>query len=404
MTDTPETTEALKNPQETQVGIDQISFATSKSYLDLAVLAERNGIDVAKYHYGLGQELMSVPAHHEDIVTLAASAAQRVIGEGKRNKITTVLFATETGIDQSKAAGVYVHRLLGLREDCRVVELKQACYSGTAALQMACALVARRPKEAVLVITSDIARYELDTPAEATQGCGAVAMLITADPRVAVIHPEVGNYTEDVMDFWRPNYSKTALVDGKFSTEMYMKALVNAWNYYQKNSGMAFGELDYFCYHLPFSRMGVKAHRKLCEHVQAGLSNAEADAQLAASLEYNRVIGNSYTASLYLSLASLLDHGKDLAGKNVAMLSYGSGCVAEFFAGTIVNGYQQHLHSETHERLLFERDALTYEQYVNYWNYPDPTDGEEVVIDSALKHTGPKLTAIRDHKREYSAN
>lgn len=397
-------TQLQTNPQINTVGIDQISFATSKSYLDLAVLAERNGIDVAKYHYGLGQELMAVPAHHEDIVTLATDAASRVIGEGKRNKISTLIFATETGIDQSKAAGVYVHRLLGLREDCRVVEMKQACYSATAALQMACALVARHPKEAVLVIASDVARYELDTPAEATQGCGAVAMLITAEPRIAVVHPEVGNYTEDVMDFWRPNHSKTALVDGKFSTEMYMKALVNAWNYYQKNAGMAFSELDHFCYHLPFSRMGVKAHRKLCEHVQSGLSREQSDAQLAASLEYNRVIGNSYTASLYLSFASLLDHGKDLAGDNVAMLSYGSGCVAEFFAATIVDGYQQHLHSDIHERSLLERVALSYEEYVEYWNYPDPVDGEEVVIESHRHHKGPVLRSIRDHKREYAIN
>ena len=86
-------------------------------------------------------------------------------------------------------------------------------------------MVARQPEKKVLVIASDVARYDLDTPGEATQGCGAVAMLISANPRLLEIDPEVGNHTEDVMDFWRPNYRATALVDGKYSTKIYLRAL-----------------------------------------------------------------------------------------------------------------------------------------------------------------------------------
>lgn len=144
---------------------------------------------------------MGMAAHDEDIVTMAAEAAYPLVQGDDSAAISSLLFATETGIDQSKAAGIYVHRLLGLSNNCRVVELKQACFSATAALQMACALVARQPEKKVLVIASDIARYELNTPGEATQGCGAVAMLVTANPRLVEIDPEVGNHVEDVMDF-----------------------------------------------------------------------------------------------------------------------------------------------------------------------------------------------------------
>lgn len=198
------------------VGIDEISFYTSSYYLDLRTLAERQGTDPNKYYDGIGQEKMAMAAHDEDIVTLAANAALPIVERVGTDAISAVLFATETGIDQSKAAGVYVHRLLGLTSKCRVVELKHACYSATAALQMACALVARQPEKSVLVIASDVARYDLDSPGEATQGCGAVAMLVRSNPRVLEIDPEAGNHTEDVMDFWRPNYRTTALVDGKY--------------------------------------------------------------------------------------------------------------------------------------------------------------------------------------------
>ena len=65
---------------------------------------------------------------NEDVVTMAASAAKRIIEDTKPDNIDMLLFATESSIDQSKAAGIYVHRLLGLSSRCRVVELKQACY------------------------------------------------------------------------------------------------------------------------------------------------------------------------------------------------------------------------------------------------------------------------------------
>ena len=121
------------------VGIDEISFYTSGQYLDLKTLAEHQGIDSNKYYDGIGQEKMAMAAVDEDVVTLAANAALPIVERVGRDSIAAVLFATETGIDQSKAAGVYVHRLLDLNSNCRVVELKQACYSATAAIQMACA-------------------------------------------------------------------------------------------------------------------------------------------------------------------------------------------------------------------------------------------------------------------------
>lgn len=383
------------------VGIDQISFYTANYYLDLAVLAERAGIAVDKYYHGIGQEKMSMPAHDEDIVTMAANAADTVVNDDNRDSIKTLLFATETGIDQSKSAGIYVHQLLNLSHDCRVVELKQACYSCTAALQMACALVARDPKQSVLVIASDVARYDLDTSAEATQGCGAVAMLVTAQPRLLTVHPEVGNYTEDVMDFWRPNYRKTALVDGKFSTQMYQKATLAAWDNYQANGGMAFEALSHFCYHLPFTRMAQKAHRSLCQHNQNRIAAEAFEQQIGDTLIYNRVIGNSYSAALYISLASLLENcTNDLADKHIGFLSYGSGCVAEFFAATVQPDYQNYLHRQQHQQMLANRTSLSYEDYLDCWHYPDPQAGESVSMKAGT--TGKfKLAGIYDHKRDY---
>lgn len=194
---------------EPPVGIHDLTFSTTTLVLTHDELARHTGANPAKYRHGIGQTSISIPTPDEDIVTMAAGAGAPIIERHGKDRIRTLLFATETGIDQSKAAGIYVHQLLGLNRNVRVVELKQACYGATAALQLACALVRTDPTQQVLVLAGDIARYDLDSPGEATQGAAAAAILIAAHPNIAVINAPSGLYTRDVMDFWRPNYRTT---------------------------------------------------------------------------------------------------------------------------------------------------------------------------------------------------
>lgn len=389
------------------VGIDDISFYTSNFCLDLQELAANNGADAAKYTVGIGQDRMSIPGADEDVVTMAANACLPLLeGMTERGEqidtITSVLFATETGIDQSKAAGVYLHKLLGLSSHCRVVELKHACYSATAALQMAAAMVARKPAEKILVIAADIARYERQSPGEATQGCGAAAMLVTTQPRIIELDPETGVHTEDVMDFWRPNYRSTAIVDGKYSTKVYLRSVRAAWQDFQRQSSLLFKDFDYFCYHLPFSRMAQKAHTHLANGHKHHMTEDDLSEQIDASLIYNRITGNSYTAALYIGFISLLDHVADMVGKRVGFFSYGSGSVGEFFTGKLVAGYEAMLHTQRHQTMLADRQPISYAEYVEMYDFQVPTDGG--THDFPQQTNGRfRLAGISQHKRQYEA-
>ncbi|MBO9475472.1 hydroxymethylglutaryl-CoA synthase [Shimia sp. R10_1] len=380
-----------------KTGIEAMSFYTPHRYISLATLAEQQGIDPEKFSRGIGQDKIALPGQDEDIVTMAAEAARPLIDRYGTDGIDTVMFATETGIDQSKAAGIYVHRLLGLNANCRNVELKQACYSATAALQMACSYVARRPDRKVLVIASDVARYDRDSSGEATQGAGAVAMLVSADPKLLEVGVVSGVFSEDIMDFWRPNHRRTPLFDGKFSTLRYLNAMLEAWRDYEANGGKSYAEFSRFCYHLPFSRMGEKAHRHLAKSAKADL-----DMSLALpGMEYNRVVGNSYTASIYLALISTLENAEeDLSGKSIGLFSYGSGATGEFFDATVVEGYQAHLFKQLHQTILEERMAVSYEDYVELWGAPVAQDGEELIFADEARGRY-RLASINDHKRIY---
>ncbi len=378
-------------------GIERLSFYTSRYYIDLKTLAEARGIDPDKYLVGLGQERMSVAPPDEDVVTLAATSAKQALDGLDPQEIGMMLVATESGIDQSKALGIWVHHLLNLPKSCRVVELKQACYAGCAGLQLGLSYLHSHPHKKVLVIATDIARYGLNSPGEPTQGCAAASFILSTNPKLIAFEKEHGIYTSHVMDFWRPNYSEMAFVDGKYSTKIYLEALEECWKGYKAESNRAFSDHAKFCYHLPFIRMAQKAHERLAKLEEQPLDLSE----VRDSFTYSRLVGNSYTASLFIGLASLLEQGnEDLSNKRIGFFSYGSGCVSEFFSGIVQPGYQSYLKKALHEKLLASRDPLSIEQYEAFFTFHLPEDGS--LFECPKTNTKVfRLKGIQKHERLY---
>ena len=62
-------------------------------------------------------------------------------------------------------------------------------------------------------------------------------MLVSEDPAILRLDNECGIHAEDVMDFWRPNYREEALVDGKYSTRIYLRNAREAWRQYAEITG-----------------------------------------------------------------------------------------------------------------------------------------------------------------------
>jgi hydroxymethylglutaryl-CoA synthase len=384
-------------------GIDRIAFYTPPFYLDLKTLAASRCVSLEKYTEGLGQLNMAVNSPDEDIVTMGAHAAEKVIhsiSPDELNAIDWLIFATESAFDHSKAAGIYIHELLKLPAHTRVIELKQACYSATAGIQLAMPYLMANPTKKVLLIASDIARYGLNTSGESSQGGGAVAMLLSSQPSIVAIEPGSGVHTEDVMDFWRPSYRSEALVEGKHSCDMYLKVLEASFGNYQKNTGRAFQDHQHFIYHIPLPRLAEKAHQKL-----GRVCNIKTQPEdLTQTLAYSRIIGNCYTAALYVGLISLLDHSDTqnhaLAHQRIGFYSYGSGCIGEFFSGVIQPEYGSRLNTRYHQKLLSQRKELSTAQYEEFYQFQTPIDGSAMIIPN-YKKTGFRLARLEHHKRIY---
>jgi len=388
----------------TPFGIDRLAFYTPPYYLDLTTLAEARGIDPAKFHRGLGQYKMAFPSPDEDIITMAASAAEKVLEGVNRQQIDHLLFATESGVDQSKAAGIFLHKLLNLPGKCRTLELKQACYSATAGLQLAIPMLMQNPDKKILLVASDIARYGLNTPGESSQGAGAVALLITANPRLIAIDAQSGYHTEDAMDFWRPNYKKEAIVAGKKSVDLYLKLLKLTWQDYTATSNRHYHDFERFLFHIPFPKLAEKGYQKLA--MTAGYdrpTQEELTQKLEHSLTYSRMIGNCYTASLMLGLCSLLENSaNDFSHKRFGFYSYGSGAVAEFFSGVVQPDYQKALFTDYHQQLLSTRKSLSINEYESFYNYLYPIDGDKAEAP-CFSSNHYRFHGLDQHKRMYGS-
>jgi len=331
---------------------------------------------------------------------MAANAAEQILTPATKAEISMVLFGTESGIDNSKATAVYLAHLLGLPSNTRAVEIKQACYGATAGLQLAADFVRARPTAKVLVIGADIARYGLRSAGEVTQGGGAVAMLVTANPRILALDAISSYHTADVMDFWRPTYRTEALVDGKYSTNVYLDFFQQVWDDYQAQTHRTIADFSAFVFHLPFTKMGRKGLRQILPTATSD-QQATLTAAFEASQADNREVGNLYTGSLYLSLLSLLRHGNLQGGERLGLFSYGSGAEGEFFSGTVQPTFQQGFDETFLANQLANRQVVSVAEYEEIYRAQLPNDSRDVQL-AVGQETAPYYLAGRQHEqRQY---
>ena len=385
------------------IGIDQLGLYTPNYFVDMVKLAQARGDEPDKYTIGIGQDQQAVPPSSQDVVTMGANAANQFMTAEMADKIGLIVLGTETGIDASKAGSLYIQQLLGLNSRSRAIEIKEACYGATAGLMLARDFIASHPGQTALVIASDIARYGLKSSGEVTQGAGAVAMLVTENPRIMTIEPESSYFSEQVMDFWRPVYTDNAIAFGKYSTEQYIHFFETTWADYQAQMGRTLADFKALTFHLPYTKMGLKALRTALPAAD-DQKQAELLALYQDSIQYSRRIGNIYTGSLYLGLVSLLDLNQTLqAGDRIGLFSYGSGAVGEFFAGELVPGFRSQLHTSDNQAMLDQRVELSVADYERVYSDKVPYAAEDYRSNQEFFAGDFVLTGVVNQQRQYEA-
>lgn len=402
-------------------GIDALNIYAGVAHITVPDLFTGRGLDPSRLA-NLAMREKSVGLPVEDPVTNAANAARPILdamSPDDRDSIELLVTATESGVDLSKTVASYVHRHLELPRHCRVFETKQACYAATGAVQLATGYLASQasPGAKALVIATDVALVdERAQYAEPATGHGAVAILLSEDPAVlAIDHGAFGCYSHEVLDSARPTPTfDIADVDKSLFT--YLDGLAACYDDYcdrvaEVDFTTTFGHL---AFHTPFAGLVRAAHRKLMrERTRTPVDKIDADFddRVAPSLLYPAATGNLCSGSVYLALASLLDHVEISAPTRVGLYSYGSGCSAEFFSGLVTARSVRRMAEFDVGGQLRERTRLDYEDYLRILRSSltvlEPRRDHRVDVEP-YRHLfthrrSPFLayTGTRDHHRRY---
>jgi polyketide biosynthesis 3-hydroxy-3-methylglutaryl-CoA synthase-like enzyme PksG len=336
----------------TTVGIEALNIYGGAAYVDVEELCTYRALDIKRFeNLMMREKAVALPC--EDPVSFAVNAARPLVdklSESERARIEMIVTCTESGIDFGKSLSTYVHAYLGLQKNCRLFELKQACYSGTAGLQTAVNFIlsGTSPGAKALVIATDISRFALADAAaiqewaysEPSSGAGAVAMIVSDTPHLLRIDAGAhGNHAFEVMDTCRPG-PDTEAGDADLSLMAYLECCEHAFrDYARRVEGADFRETFHFlCFHTPFGGMVKGAHRHLMRRLyKAAANEIEADfaRRMMPSLAFGQRVGNTAGASLFFALAGTICAGNIDQPRRVGMFSYGSGCCSEFFSGIV---------------------------------------------------------------------
>lgn len=411
------------------VGIEAMNVFAGTAFMDVRKLADHRKLDITRFE-NLLMKQKSVALPYEDPVTFAVNAAKPLIdalSPQEKDRIEMVVTCTESAFDFGKSMSTYCHSLLGLNRNCRLFELKNACYSGVAGLQVAINFILSQasPGAKVLVIATDISRFMMEEVGgltmersftEPSGGAGAVAMLVSDRP--FVFQSDVGAngyYGYEVMDTCRPSPDSEA-GDADLSLLSYLDCCENAFLEYQKRvDGVDYAEsFEYLAFHTPFGGMVKGAHRKLMRKLvraSSGDIEQDFDRRVAPGLTYCQRVGNIMGATTGLSLISTIENGQFDAPQRIGCFSYGSGCCSEFFSGIVTKEGQERLRALRIEERLDRRYELSMDEYDELMvsNKAVKFGTRNAVLDTdviagargALDQETLFLSRINDFHREY---
>ncbi len=410
-----------------KVGIDCFAFDIPKIYLPIKTLAEKRNIEPEKLIKGLGLHKMSFPDVHQDVITFAANAVYKLLLQEnlKPEQIDRIYVGSESGVDASKPIASYIIELLEQQfgkstfNHCDVVDLTFACIGAVDALQVNIDFVRLNPDKKAIVVATDNAKYDLNSTGEYTQGAGAVAILISSNPRVLAFSNKVGVSSQGVFDFFKPRryvskkeilktddnlewfgileneiaiYKEQPVFDGQYSNQCYINRITEAYFHFKKTTNqtdIVYQNWENILMHLPYCFQARRTFVEIFaqENPIYNLKITDLDykdrikaiSKSDAYLEFvNRTIypseiasgqvGNMYTGSIFLGLLSTLsyhfENKSDLTNKKMGFIAYGSGSKSKVFEAEVQKDWREGIKSLNLFETLNKSIEIDFETYL----------------------------------------
>ena len=380
-----------------KVGISQIGIAIPKNFISIKELAKKRKIPSAYVGEGLGVIEARIP-YRTSIEELAVEALSKI----DLRDVERFYTGTESDPDASKPLSVKIlNHKMGLKSV--PFQYKFACLGGLQALVSACEYSRANFGKPAIALSIDRSIYRQEDPkAEVTQGCAAVAMRIETNPKILSLdYQNLGQYAADIDDFKVPSSSYPfPQVDGALTKPAFLECQKKALEDWKKKN-LKFLKtkrkgllevFDFFIIHTPFpkivewvaalfwrhEKLKRKDHLTLAECLKRPSLFLEYKKELDEirgtsefekffiqkfnpGLKYNPYIGNSYTSSIFISLAGVLE--KAQKDQEIGINGYGGGASSICIKGTVSSGrkFRSDLSSQ-----LKKGKKLTIKQYLKW--------------------------------------
>ena len=411
-----------------KVGIDSLSFFIPNIHLPIQTLAMERNIEPNKLIKGLGLQKMVLMDTNQDVITMAANAAYQLLQDNPNinpQDIAKIYVGSESSLDNSKPIASYV---LGLLEQvypvnsflhCDAVDHTFACIGGVDAMQNAMDFVRANPSKKAIVITTDNAKYDLESTGEYTQGAGSIALLISSNPRMLSFNSPSGVATKSVFDFFKPYqtikkesitgesknepwfnileneisiHKEQPVFDGQYSNECYIERINQAYENFKEVNNLK--QKDYYqnweaiLMHLPYCFQGRRTFQEIVLGENPSLIDQNSpdknqlikeftksaaylnivENKIAPSEIASSQVGNIYTGSIFLGLLSTLTYfqeiNKPIQGTTLGFIAYGSGSKSKVFEAYVEKDWQLGLPKISISTALENSKAIDFPTYI----------------------------------------
>lgn len=324
------------------------------SIKEIAAAWKKDPDEIAK---ALGVVEKSVPGIDEDAVTVAIEAASQSLSLFPKNPntIEALFVGSESHPYAVNPTSTIVGELLDIGHSYLASDLEFACKAGTAAVQMIAGLVASGHITYGMAIGTDTAQSKPHDALEYTSASAGVALVLGKRNTIADLLSYT-SYSSDTPDFWRRDGIRYPSHAGRFTGEpAYFAHVMGAAQRLIDESKVNVSTVDHCVFHMPNGKFPREVAKRL------GFT----DKQLEASLIVDH-IGNPYSASSLMGLASVLDVAKP--NQTIFMVSYGSGAGSDAFLWKTTERISKFKNKKSKLKQLVS-DQIKKKTYIDYVEY-----------------------------------
>ena len=317
-------------------------------------IAEVQDADADAIKAGLGLTEKSVPGKDEDTATISVAAARNALKRAEINKkeIGSVYVGSESHPYAVKPTASIVGEALDIGNKYMAVDTEFACKAGSATIQINAGLVDSKMIKYGLSIGADTSQAEPGNALEYSAAAGGAAFIIGPNNESVATLDGTVSFTTDTPDFWRRAMQEYPSHAGRFTGEpAYFKHVVSATKMMLEKSGNAMKDFKFVVFHMPNGKFPLRVAKIF------GVTKEQIEPGLVVTK-----IGNTYSGSSILGLASVLDVAKP--GDKILVTSYGSGSGSDSFIFTCTDKI-----TKAQNKAKKVNDYIARKEYISYAKY-----------------------------------